>query len=148
MKNLKIQILIIIGLVIGLSSCKKDDPKSDLDKRKEAVSTSWEVQSATPGTENVDFESPVTINFSLDGNYNIENFESLDAANLNHDGVLSSSGTWEISENNLDLVTLEDGNSVTITQLNETNFNFNYSSAYPKATDDAQTISISTTKVN
>jgi len=144
MKNLKLLIYSLFATLVVLSACKKKDEKSDLDKRKEAVSASWEVDTISAGTEDVSFEQTVVITFSTNGTYSIQNIESLNAANVNHSGILSASGNWEISESNLNVVSIGGGNSITITQLNEANFNFTYSGPFPKESDDERNISFST----
>lgn len=146
MKNLKLIIYSLFATFVVLSACKKTDEKSDLDKRKEAVAASWEVDAINAGTESVSFEQPVVITFSTNGTYSIQNIESLNAANVNHSGILNASGNWEISENNLDVVNIGGGNSITITQLNEASFNFTYSGPFPKESDDERNISFSTVR--
>ena len=146
MKNLRLPIYFLFTTLVIFFSCKKKNEKSDLDKQKEAISTSWEVDAITAGTEDLTFERPVIITFSTNGTYSIQGLESLNAANVNHADILKNSGNWEITESNLNIVNLGGGNSVSITELNEANFKFTYSSSYPKETDNERNISIGTVR--
>lgn len=141
-RNIKLLSLLLLSFVVFFSSCKKDDDPSPEEQRIEELSGTWNIVGANVLDENL---TGVSINF--DGSnktYSVSGLQAFTDANLNHKPILGSSGGFSLNDN-LDVITLENGGDLNIGNINKENgdLTLSYSASYPKEGDDETNITLS-----
>jgi hypothetical protein len=142
-------LLLALAAVVVLGSCRGGEDPDPLAERLAELAATWNMTSATAAGDNISL-SGVSITATAGtngGNYTITGLDVLNAANLNHSGVLSASGTFTMNADNLNRIVVG-GNNIELITLTATTLVIEYQSNYPKIGDAPQAIRLSGTKAN
>lgn len=143
-------IIVLLAAVVLTTSCKKDDAPDPLQERLEAMAFTWNVTEALADGENVALTG-VTLTFTAAGNYTISGLAVLNEQNLNNSAVLSASGSFSISADNLDVAVLDNdaaNKTVNIISVDASALSISFQSNYPKVGDEKKTIRLNATRAN
>ena len=144
-KNFTLLSYFVIALTLVFTACKKDDDVSPEQEKINQLNGIWTINSATTPNGNVDLTG-VTITFSGENTtYSLSGLNTLEDNNLNHSDVFAARGSFSLNANNLNEMTLDPGDVVTI-NVSDASLTLNYSSAFPKASDSEENITLTATK--
>ncbi|HET8858829.1 hypothetical protein [Marivirga sp.] len=141
-RNFKNLGLLALVFTVILGACKPDPAASPEDEKLQELTATWNIVDV-----NVEADlSGGVVAINIDGNnltYSVTNLNVFTDANLNHDGILETSGTFELSSN-LDVITLNNGGTFRIMALDKEtgDLTLSYDAPFPKAKDDAQPITL------
>ena len=141
-RNLTLLSYLMIAAVLVFSSCKEPSLSEEEQAYKD-ISGTYSITEATPTGFDAITLTGVTI--VLDGEektYSISDLPQIEAANLNNDGAFKTSGTFTLSGENFNLLSLGTSTQFTIVGLASNTLTLEYDQAYPKTTSGQVAITI------
>ena len=135
-RNLTLLSYLMIAAVLVFSSCKEPSLSAE-EQKYEDIGATWTITEATPNSFDAVPLSGVTITFDSDAKtYSMTGFATLESANLNNDGAFKESGSFTLSGDTFNLLSLGTSTQFTIKTLNTSTktLTVEYNQAYPKTT--------------
>lgn len=147
--NLNILSYVLIASVLVFSACKKTTISAEQEQIN-ALTATWNLTEATPQGFDAVALTGVSITFTGEKTYSITGLAAIDENNLNNDDSFAASGSFTLSGDNFDLLSLSPGGSFTIGSLNKETgaISVTFTAKYPKSTSSDVSITVNGTLAN
>jgi hypothetical protein len=134
-RNLNFLSYLIIAVAIVFTSCKSDDPSAE-EQQLTDLSATWNITNAAPAGFDAVALSGASITFTGAKEYSVSGLTVLNENNLNNDNSFAAEGTFTLTGDDFNTLTLSGGGTFTIQSLDKGNGNLSllYSATYPKST--------------
>lgn len=148
-KNLNLLSYLMIASVLVFSSCKKDTVSPEQEQINK-LSATWNITEAAPQGFDVVSLTGASITFTGDQKYSVSGLAVLEENNLNNDASFAASGSYALSGDTFNLLTLTPGGTFTITSVNTESGTISvvYTAKYPKSTSEEVSITLNGTLAN
>jgi len=146
-KHLSLLSYALLAITIIFASCKPEDDPTPEEQALKDLSFTWSLTTATPAGGDAVSLSGVSITFNGDGTYSVSGLSVLNDNNLNNDDSFAATGNFEItSVSEAGEITVRIDDTTFTATLNGEALALLYQAAYPKATDNAVSITIAGTR--
>jgi hypothetical protein len=148
-RNLNLLSYVLIASVLVFSACKKTTISPE-QEQIDALSATWNLTEATPQGFDAIALTGVSITFTGEKTYTVNGVATLVENNLNIDDSFAESGSFTLSGDTFNLLSLSSGGSFTIVSLNRESgaISLSYSTKYPKSTSSDVSVTINGTLAN